>query len=126
MEGKEILENMNENIPSVLLWKISRKMFEDEDFEKSRNMIEDLTITDNNKLLFSLDVIAKHYSEKLEKNILNYMQDADEASVVFAMRCVDAPVNIQLEASKILSNTSVISSKPSFLFAVRECVPTLT
>ena len=102
MEGKEILESMNENIPSVLYWKISEKMFENEDFEKSINMIEDLSITDNNRLLFSLEVISKHYSEKLERTILDYMQDADEESVVFAMRCVDAPANIQLEASKIL------------------------
>ena len=100
MEGKEILESMNENIPSVLYWKISEKMFENEDFEKSINMIEDLSITDNNRLLFSLEVISKHYSEKLERTILDYMQDADEESVVFAMRCVDAPANIQLEASK--------------------------
>ena len=108
MEGKEILESMNENIPSVLYWKISEKMFENEDFEKSINMIEDLSITDNNRLLFSLEVISKHYSEKLERTILDYMQDADEESVVFAMRCVDAPANIQLEASKILSNTDSI------------------
>ena len=108
MEGKEILESMNENIPSVLHWKISEKMFENEDFEKSINMIEDLSITDNNRLLFSLEVISKHYSEKLEKTILDYMQDADEESVVFAMRFVDAPANIQLEASKILSNTDSI------------------
>lgn len=108
MEGKEILESMNENIPSVLHWKISEKMFENEDFEKSINMIEDLSITDNNKLLFSLEVISKHYSEKLERTILDYMQDADEESLVFAMRFVDAPAKIQLEASKILSNTDSI------------------
>ena len=108
MEGKEILESMNENIPSVLHWKISKKMFENEDFEKSINMIEDLAITDNNKLLFSLEVISKHNSEKLERTILDYLQDADEESVVSAMRCVDAPAIIQLEASKILSNTDSI------------------
>ena len=71
-------------------------------------MIEDLAITDNNKLLFSLEVISKHNSEKLERTILDYLQDADEESVVSAMRCVDAPAIIQLEASKILSNTDSI------------------
>ena len=30
LKGKEILENANENIPSVLLWKISEKLFQKE------------------------------------------------------------------------------------------------
>ena len=71
-------------------------------------MIEKLSINNYEELIFAIEVISKTTSEKLEDTILESLNSAGEECLVFAMRCVDAPPKIQLEASKILSNNDSI------------------
>jgi len=108
LRGKEILENANENIPSILLWKISKNLFQKEEYFESIRMIEKLSINNEEELIFAIEVISKTPSEKLEETILKSLKSTGEECLVFAMRCVDAPPKIQLEASKILSNNDSI------------------
>ena len=108
LKGKEILENANENVPSILLWRISKGLFEKEEYAKSIKMIEGLSINDDDELIFAIKVISKSDSEKFERNILQSLENAGEECVAFAMGCIDAPPNIQLEASKILSKKDSI------------------
>ena len=108
LKGKEILENANENVPSILLWRISKGLFEKEEYVESIKIIEGLTINDDEELVFAIKVISKSDSEKFERNILQSLGNAGEECVAFAMGCIDAPPNIQLEASKILSKKDSI------------------
>ena len=108
LKGKEILENANENVPSILLWRISKGLFEKEEYVESIKIIEGLTINDDEELVFAIKVISKSDSEKFERNILQSLENAGEECVAFAMGCIDAPPNIQLEASKILSKKDSI------------------
>ena len=108
LEGKEILENANENVPSILLWRISKSLFDQEEYAKSIKTIERLSINNDDELIFAIRAISKSNSEKFEKTILEYLEDAGEEGVAFAMRCIEAPPNIQLEASKILSKNDSI------------------
>ena len=108
LKGKEILENANENVPSILLWRISKGLFEKEEYVESIKIIEGLSINDDEELVFAIKVISKSDSEKFERNILQSLENAGEECVAFAMGCIDAPPNIQLEASKILSKKDSI------------------
>ena len=108
LKGKEILENANENVPSILLWRISKGLFEKEEYVESIKIIEGLSINDDDELTFAIKVISKSDSEKFERNILQSLENAGEECVAFAMGCIDAPPNIQLEASKILSKKDSI------------------
>ena len=108
LKGKEILENANENVPSILLWRISKGLFEKEEYVESIKIIEGLSINDDEELVFAIKVISKSDSEKFERNILQSLGNAGEECVAFAMGCIDAPPNIQLEASKILSKKDSI------------------
>ena len=108
LKGKEILENANENVPSILLWRISKGLFEKEEYVESIKIIEGLTINDDEELVFAIKVFSKSDSEKFERNILQSLGNAGEECVAFAMGCIDAPPNIQLEASKILSKKDSI------------------
>jgi len=108
LRGKEILENANENIPSILLWEISKNLFQKEEFVDSIKMIEKLSINNDEELIFAIEIISKTPSEKLEETILESLKSAGEECLAFAMRCVDAPPKIQLASSKILSNNDSI------------------
>ena len=108
LRGKEVLENANENTPSILLWKISKNLFQKEEYFESIKMIEKLSINNEEELIFAIEVISKTPSEKLEETILESLKSTGEECLAFAMRCVDAPAKIQLEASKILSNNDSI------------------
>ena len=108
LKGKDILENANENVPSILLWRISKSLFEEKEYSESIKMIEGLSINDDDELMFAIKVISKSGSEKFEQNILQSLENAGEECIAFAMSCIDAPPNIQLEASKILSKKDSI------------------
>ena len=106
--GFEILENANENIPEVLLWHLGLHEFKIGKFVEAIEIIEKLSIGTDEELTIAIEAISKSPSEKLEEAILESLKNAGEECVVFAMRCVDAPPKIQLEASKILSNNDSI------------------
>jgi len=108
LKGKEILENANENIPSVLLWKISEKLFQKKEYVESIRIIEKSSINNDEELVFAIEVVSKTHSEILEETILDALKNTGEESLAFAMRCIDAPPKIQLEASRILSNNDSI------------------
>tara|TARA_B100000482_G_scaffold184224_1_gene159742 strand:+ start:4040 stop:7411 length:3372 start_codon:yes stop_codon:yes gene_type:complete len=108
LSGKKILENANETLPTILLWRISKKLFEKEEYNESIKMIEKLSINNEDQLIFSIKAISKSYSEKFEQTILQSLNNSEEESIAFAMRSIDAPSKIQLEASKILAKTDSI------------------
>ena len=106
--GKKILENANENIPSVLLWQISKNLFLKQEYVEATKIVEKLSINNDEELILAIEVVSKNSSENLKETILESLKDAGEEGVAFAMRCVDSPPEIQLEASKILSEKDSI------------------
>ena len=80
LRGKEILEKANENIPSILLWKISKNLFQKEEYFESIKMIEKLSINNDEELIFAIEVISKTPSEKLEETILESLKSTGAVS----------------------------------------------
>ena len=107
-EGKKLLEQNNERVPPSLLWKISRALFEEKNYSESILLIEDLPLNKSNEVVFAIELISNVYSKKLENAIIQAIKSSDEETVVFAMRCEKAPISIQLESSKILSQLDSI------------------
>lgn len=101
-QGIKILEKNEQKIPSSLLWKISKILFQEKKYEESIATIENLSLTNSEKLIFAIEIISKVSSEKLENTIIDAIKNAEEETILFAMRCEDAPISIQLESSKIL------------------------
>ena len=101
-KGKEILERNEEKIPSSLLWKISKVLFEEEKYVESIASIDNLSLTNSEKLIFAIQIVSKVYSKNLEKLIIDAIKNTDEETVLFAMRYENSPLEIQLESSKIL------------------------
>ncbi|MDB3871650.1 hypothetical protein N9318_04980 [Euryarchaeota archaeon] len=107
-EGKILLEHYDEKIPSSLLWNISKILFDKEEYSEAITLIEGLTLNDSEEVIFTIKLISKIHSQKLENSILDAMKTSEEDAIVFAMRCENAPIPIQLEASKILSKLDSI------------------
>ena len=107
-EGRELLIQNSERIPPSLLWRISKGLFEEENYIESIEAMEDLPLNAAEDVVFAIKLISKIYSQKLEQNLIEAIKNSEEETVVFAMRCEDAPISIQLESSKILSKLDSI------------------
>tara|TARA_B100000900_G_scaffold100448_1_gene83138 strand:- start:1815 stop:5180 length:3366 start_codon:yes stop_codon:yes gene_type:complete len=108
LKGRDILDSSDEIIPSILQWRISKSLFEKSRFAESTEIIEKLSIDNDEELIFAIKSISKQSSIPLEEKILLSLEDAGEKCVAFAMRSSDAPPKIQLKASKILSKIDSI------------------
>ena len=107
-EGLAVLEENEERVPSALLWKISKLLLENGEHKEAMEAIEELSLNDVEEVILATQIISKKYSEKLEKNIIEAVNNSEEEAVVFAMRCEEAPIPIQLEGVRILSKLDSI------------------
>ena len=107
-QGKDILEQNGERIPASLVWKISKALFEGGEYDEATAAMVDLPLTNSEEVVFAITAISKVYSEKLENTIIEAINNSEEETVVFAMRCEEAPISIQLESAKILSKLDSI------------------
>ena len=68
-------------MPTILLWRISKKLFEKEEYNESIKMIEKLSINNEDQLIFSIKAISKSYSEKFEQTILQSLNNSEDVII---------------------------------------------